>query len=610
MISYDHVPYLPTCRKEMEEFGWDELDVLLLTGDAYVDHPSFGVSLIGRILLAAGFRTGVIAQFPWQDPEVLKVMGTPRVGIGISSGNLDSMVNIYTAGRRKRREDAYIENGETGKRPPHALVVYSQLAKRAFPGVPVVVGGLEASMRRVTHYDYWQDKLRFPVLVDTKADILIYGMGERPILEIFNRLRDNQALDGIPGTARLLGKKAAESFVKPDNFYELPSHEEHLQRKSALMDSIKLVELASNQHANRGLIERVGDRLLVIEPPQPPLTGEELDRVNELNFSRKPHPKYKNRIPAFETIRDSIPAVRGCPGGCTFCGLVAHQGRGVTSRSEESILRDVERLTADKDFRGTISDIGGAAGNIYGSIVKDLAQCRKCRRSSCLWPLPCPNFSCDGKRLLNLLREVRKNPKVKHLYINSGMRLDLANMQKELFREIIRCHVSGHMKVAPEHLNDDVLKLMRKNPAQDFYVFKKFFEEESKAAGKEQYLIPLFISNFPGCTAEKMKTVDDYLDSHNWSPQQVQDYIPLPMTMGGAMYYTGLAPDGSPIEVNRGLAERRTQINMLKKKRPGARPRENEGRMQANNQPRYEKKKYSTNGKSRNNFHKKGNHNN
>ena len=570
MISYDNVPYLPTNRQEMEAFGWDELDVLLLTGDAYVDHPSFGVSLIGRILLAAGFRTGVIAQFPWQDPEVLKVMGTPRVGIGISSGNLDSMVNIYTAGRRKRREDAYIENGATGKRPPHALVVYSQLAKRAFPGVPVVLGGLEASMRRITHYDYWQDKLRFPVLVDTKADILIYGMGERPVLEIFNRLRDGKTLEGIPGTARLLGKKAAATFVKPDNFIEIPSHEEHLTRKSALMDSIKAVELASNQHAGRGLIERVGDRLLVVEPPQKPLTSEELDRVNELNFSRKPHPGYKNRIPAFETIRDSIPAVRGCPGGCAFCGLVAHQGRAVTSRSERSIINDIEKLTADKNFRGTISDIGGAAGNIYGSIVKDEQKCRQCRRSSCLWPLPCSNYQCDGKRLLALLREIRKNPKVKHLYINSGMRLDLANQQKELFREIIKHHVSGHMKVAPEHLNDDVLKLMRKNPAKDFYTFKEFFENESRAIGKEQYLIPLFISNFPGCTTEKMKTVDDFLNKHNWSPQQVQDYIPLPMTIGGVMYYTGLAPDGSPIEVNRGLAERRPQINMLKKKRHGS----------------------------------------
>lgn len=573
MKSYDNVPYLPTNRQEMEAFGWDELDVLLLTGDAYVDHPSFGVSLIGRILLAAGFRTGIIAQFPWQDPEVLKVMGTPKVGIGISSGNLDSMVNIYTAGRRKRWEDAYILDGETGKRPPHALVVYSQLAKRAFPGVPVVLGGLEASMRRATHYDYWQDKLRFPVLVDTKADILIYGMGERPVLEIFNRLREHKDLAGIPGTARLLGKKAAESFVMPDNFLEMPSHEEHLQRKSALMDSTKLVELASNQHANRGLIERIGDRLLVIEPPQKPLTSEELDRVNELNFSRKPHPAYKQRIPAFETIRDSIPAVRGCPGGCAFCGLVAHQGRGVTSRSEGSILRDIEKISADKNFRGTISDIGGAAGNIYGSIVKDTAKCNVCKRSSCLWPLPCPNYVCDGKRLLNLLREIRKNPKVKHLYINSGMRLDLANQQKELFREIIKHHVSGHMKVAPEHLNNHVLKLMRKNPAEDFYTFKKFFEEESRNAGKEQYLIPLFISNFPGCTEREMKTVDDFLNLHNWSPQQVQDYIPLPMTMGGAMYYTGLAPDGTPIEVNRGLAERRTQINMLKKKRHGARPR-------------------------------------
>ncbi len=572
MPSYDNIPYLPTTRAEMEQFGWPSLDVLLITGDAYVDHPSFGVPLIGRILLAAGYRTGIVAQMDWNDPDALKVMGTPGVGIGVSSGNLDSMVNIYTAGRRKRREDAYTENGEVGKRPPHALVVYAQLAKRAFPGVPVVLGGLEASMRRVTHYDYWQDKLRFPVLVDAKADILIYGMGERPIIEVFNRLRDHQELAGIPGTCRLLGKKAAEAFIKPENFMEIPSHEEHLTRKPALMDSTKLVEIASNQHANIGLIEKVGERLLVVEPPQPPLTTAELDHVNELNFSRRPHPKYKGRIPAFETIRDSIPAVRGCPGGCAFCGLVAHQGRGVTSRSEASILHDVHALTAMKEFKGTISDIGGAAGNIYGSQVRDPERCRKCRRSSCLWPLPCSNYDCDGKRLAALLREVRSQPGVKHVYINSGMRLDLAVKQKELFREIIRSHVSGHMKVAPEHLNDEVLKLMRKNPARDFYDFKRFFEDESRAAGKEQYLIPLFISNFPGCTEREMKTVDDYLNLHHWSPQQVQDYIPLPMTMGGAMYYTGLAPDGRPIPVNRGLAERRDQIQMLKKKRPGSRP--------------------------------------
>ena len=571
MPSYDHVPHMPMSRAEMTEFGWDALDVLLITGDAYVDHPSFGTPLIGRILLSLGFRTGIVAQPDWNDPEALKVMGTPRIGIGISSGNLDSMVNIYTAGRRKRRDDAYSENGETGKRPPHALVVYSQLARRAFPGLPVVLGGLEASMRRVTHYDYWQDKLRPSMLVDSKADILIYGMGERPIEAVFTRLRDHRDLAGIPGTARLLGKKAAEEYVKPDHFLELPSHEEHLARREALMESTKMVEIASNQHAGIGLVQKVGDRLLILEPPQKPLTPEELDRVHELNFSNRPHPRYKGRIPAFETVQNSIPAIRGCPGGCAFCGLVAHQGRGVTSRSEGSILHDVHKLTRDPLFKGTISDIGGAAGNIYGSEVLDPERCKKCRRSSCLFPLPCNNYRCDGKRLLALLKSVRAVPGVKHLYINSGMRLDLAVKQKELFRELIRNHISGHMKVAPEHLHPEVLKLMRKNPAEDFYRFREFFESESRAAGKKQYLIPLFISNFPGCTEKEMQTVNDYLDANHWSPQQVQDYIPLPMTMGGAMYYTGLAPDGRKITVNRGLAERRDQIQMLKKKRPGSR---------------------------------------
>lgn len=572
--SYDSVPFLPMSRAEMERCGWDALDVLLITGDAYVDHPSFGIALIGRILLSMGFRTGIIAQPDWNDPAALTIMGAPAIAIGVTSGNLDSMVNIYTAGRRKRHDDAYSEDGETGKRPPHALAVYSQLARRAFPGVPVVLGGLEASMRRATHYDYWQDKLRPSMLVDTKADILIYGMGERPVREVFGRLRDHRDLEGIPGTARLLGKKAAESFARPENFLELPSHEEHLARREALMDSTRLVELASNQWAGIGLTQQIGDRLLVIEPPQPPLTPEELDAVHELNFSGAPHPRYKGRIPAFETIRDSIPAVRGCPGGCAFCGLVAHQGRGVTSRSENSILHDIQRLTARKDFKGTVSDIGGAAGNIYGSEVVDPEKCRRCRRSSCLFPLPCVNYRCDGKRLLALLKAARAVPGVRHLYINSGMRLDLAIRQQELFQEIIRNHVSGHMKVAPEHLNPEVLKLMRKNPAEDFYEFKRRFETVSETAGKKQYLIPLFISNFPGCTEKEMKTVDDYLNANHWSPQQVQDYIPLPMTMGGAMYYTGLAPDGHPIPVRRGLAERRDQIQMLKKKRPGSRFRD------------------------------------
>ena len=560
--------FLPTTRAEMEKAGYEELDILLVTGDCYVDHPSFGVSIIGRLLTGCGYRVGLVAPPDWRDPEALKVMGRPRIGVGVTSGNMDSMVNIYTVGRRFRKDDCFSENGETGRRPPHALIVYAQLVRQAFPGIRIQLGGLEASFRRIAHYDYWQDKIRPSVLLDSKADILVYGMGERPTPEVFRRFAADEPLDGIRGTARLLGKKAAEAFDPGDRYLFLPSYEETLADRDALMTATIMVEQEMNFQSGRGLLQRYGDRLLVVEPPPEPLKPEELDRVHELPYARRPHPKYKGRIPAYETIKDSIQAVRGCPGGCAFCGLVVHQGRHVMSRSEDSIMRELDTIAEQPFFKGTISDVGGAAGNIYESRY-DLERCRKCRRSSCLFPVPCSSYVCTGKETVRLLRRMRMHPKVKHLYINSGIRLDLALRQPELLREIIEHHVSGHMKVAPEHLNPAVLKLMRKSPAEDFYKFMEVFDQISRECGKEQYLIPLFISNFPGCTEKEMKTVDDFLDRHKWSLQQVQDYIPLPMTMGGAMYYTGKAPDGTPIRVNRGLAERRQQIGVLKKRRSG-----------------------------------------
>ncbi|QSH41188.1 YgiQ family radical SAM protein [Lentisphaerota bacterium ZTH] len=565
-MKHKDIPFLPTSRAEMQKYGWDELDILLVTGDCYVDHPSFGIAVIGRVLLNKGYRVGIIAQPDWKDPAALQVMGRPVICCGVTAGNMDSMVNIYTAARRLRRSDAYSENGETGKRPPHAVVVYTQLAKRAFPGLPVFIGGIEASLRRVAHYDYWQDKMRQSVIVDAKADVLSFGMGERSVVEIVRMLEINKPLRGIRGTACLLGKKEAERF-NPEKYIELPSWEEMKSDRDALMRSTVIIEREMNPMNGRGLFQRYGDRLLVLEPPAQPLDTDELDRVHDLGFSCLPHPEYKKSIPAFETIKHSVPAVRGCPGGCAFCGLVSHQGRGVRSRSQESIIREIKRMVKRSNFRGTVSDIGGAAGNILYNSPRDIEKCRNCKRISCLFPKACSNYDANGKPLIGLLRKIRAIPEVKHLYLNSGIRLDLAVRQKELMQEIIRHHVSGHMKVAPEHLHPNVLKLMRKNPAEDFYKFKDFFEETSGDAGKEQYLIPLFISNFPGCTAKDMKTVDDYLNDHNWSPQQVQDYIPLPMTMGAAMYYTGKTADGTPIKVNRGLAERRPQMNVLKKKR-------------------------------------------
>ncbi|MBQ7208777.1 MAG: YgiQ family radical SAM protein [Lentisphaeria bacterium] len=560
--------FLPMTRQEMAEAGYDELDILIVTGDCYVDHPSFGAAIIGRLLTGCGYRVGIVAQPEWSDPECLRVMGRPKIGVGVTSGNMDSMVNLYTAGRRKRKEDMFSENGVPGRRPPHALPVYTQLVKQAFPGIPVMIGGLEASLRRIAHYDYWQDKIRPSMLVDTKADIMVYGMGERPTPEVFRRFAAGEPLDNIPGTARLLGKKAAEVFVPGDRYLELPSYEETLKNRDALMTATKMVESEMNPFGGHGLIQRYGDRLLVIEPPPLPLESEELDRVHELPYARRPHPSYKGRIPAYEAITTSVQAVRGCPGGCAFCGLVAHQGRCVMSRSAESIEREVDTISSDPRFRGTISDVGGAAGNIFGSTA-DRSICAKCKRSSCLFPKPCPNYHCDGLALRDLLRALRRHPKIKHVFINSGIRLDLALRQPELLEEIIRCHVSGHLKVAPEHLDPKVLRLMRKSSAEEFHRFVEIFEKLSKKFGLEQYIVPLFISNFPGCTDKEMKTVDDYLNSRHWSLQQVQDYIPLPMTMGGAMYYCGKDPDGNPIPVNRGLAERRPQIHVLKKRRSG-----------------------------------------
>ncbi len=563
----NRLEFLPTTREDLIERGIDELDILLIGGDAYVDHPSFGIAIIGRVLENCGYKVGIIPQPDWKNPESLKIMGRPKLGIGITPGNLDSMVNMYTAGRRFRKDDAFSENGATGKRPPHAVTVYTQLAKQAFPGAKIVIGGLEASLRRVAHYDYWQDKIRPSVLVDSKADILCFGMGERTMPEIFRRIANNESLRGIPGTAIFLGKKDSETFDR-SKYLELPSYEEHLKSKKALLDSTIIVESQMNSIGGEPLIQQYGDRLLVIERPAMPLTSDELDSMHALPFAKKVHPMYKGRVPAFDTVKDSVMAVRGCPGGCAFCGLVAHQGRHVMSRSEESIIKEITDMTQRSDFKGTISDIGGAAGNIYGSTT-DTEVCAKCKRASCLFPKICPNYKCDGLRVRDLLLRVRAINGVKHVYINSGIRLDLALRQKELFREIVRHHVSGHMKVAPEHLSDNVLRLMRKNPSSEFYQIKELFEKESAECGKEQYLIPLFISNFPGCTAEDMQIVDDFLSKNRWSLQQVQDYIPLPMTMGAAMYYSGLAPDGSEIHVNRGLAERRPQIEVLKKRRTG-----------------------------------------
>lgn len=561
--------FLPTTAAEMKQRGWDELDILLITGDAYVDHPSFGAAVIGRVLEAEGWRVGIIAQPDWTDPGSITRMGRPRLFCGISAGNLDSMLSNYTAARRKRKEDAYSENGDTGKRPNMACVVYTQLAKRAFPKLPIVLGGLEASMRRTVHYDYWQDKLRPSILSDAKADLLVYGMGEHANREIARRIDAGEPLNGIPGTARLLGgKESAE--LDTSTFVSLPSFEECKADKASILKLTKLTEREQNPFSGKPLVQWHGARALYIEPPSRPLTEAEFDAIYDLPFVREAHFSYKGEIPAFRMIRESVTVVRGCGGGCSFCGLGLHQGRFLSSRSEASIEQEVKQIAADKSFHGTITDLGGPTANLYGCHNGNNEMCYKCKRPSCLFPDICPNLELDDSSLIHLMRRVRGLDKIKHVFIQSGIRMDVALKFPRYIRELAKHHTSGHLKVAPEHMHPDVLKKMRKPGPHIFHKFMELFEKESKASGKKQYLVPYFISNFPGCSAGQMGAVEKFVRKENWKLQQVQDYIPLPMTVAAAMYYTGLDyQSGKPIEVVRGLAERREQMRQLRPHQSG-----------------------------------------
>ncbi len=544
-------------REEMRVLGWDALDILFVTGDAYVDHPAFGVALLGRWLTAHGYRVGLVAQPRWQDAEDIARMGRPRLFAGVTAGALDSLLAHYTAFRKKRHDDAYTPGGNAGARPNRACIVYANLVRRAFPGLPVILGGIEASLRRITHYDFWTDALRRSILLDAKADLLIYGMGERAVLETARRCAAGESLADIPGTARIA---APDQLPTDAPVIRLPSHE------AMEADPLQLLHatLALERQVHKGdsyAVQSVGTRAVILAPPAAPLSTEEMDRLYGLPFARAAHPSYTAAIPAEEMLRASVTSHRGCGGGCSFCSLALHQGRRISSRSEESILEEVRRMARRPRFSGAISDVGGPTANMWQ------AHCAlggaSCRRASCCHPTPCKSFITPQRRHVALLRAIRDLPGIKHVRVASGIRADLALRDDEAVYAYTKEFTGGQLKVAPEHCSDAVLRLMRKPPLEIFERFLAAFRRNSRQAGREQYVVPYLMSGFPGCTDEDMRELARRLAVRGWKPQQVQCFIPTPGTVATAMFYAGADERGNPLYVARTDAERLRQHRIL-----------------------------------------------
>ena len=572
--------FLPMSRAEMQALGWKELDVLLVNGDAYVDHPAFGPVLLGRWLVAHGFRVGIVAQPRWQSPDDLLVMGRPRLFVGVSAGALDSMLAHYTAFRKKRHDDAYTPGGKAGARPNRACLVYANLARQAFPGLPVILGGIEASLRRTTHYDFWTDSLRRSILLDAKADLLIYGMGELAMLECARRLAEGKSLHGIDGTAWLA--KVDENNVPvdlPEEWLDLPrmqlpSHEAVQAEATELLRLTQMLEQQVHRQNAWGQ-QMVGDRALVLAPPARPLTTEEMDRIYALPYARAAHPRYREPIPADEMLRTSITSHRGCGGGCSFCSLALHQGRRISSRSQESILAEARKLVA-QSRRGqvAISDVGGPTANMWQAhcALDDAMSAKaepgarpssRCRRSSCCYPTVCKSFITPQMQHVGLLREVAALPGVRQVRVASGVRADLALNDPEALAAYTGEFTGGQLKVAPEHCAARVLDLMRKPGMEVFEAFLQSFVEQSRLAGREQYVVPYMMSAFPGCTDEDMHELARWLQERHWSPQQTQCFIPTPGSIATAMYYCGRNEDGEEIYVARSDADRLRQHRIL-----------------------------------------------
>ena len=583
--------FLPITLEEVKRLGWEQVDVVLVTGDAYVDHPSFGTAVIGRTLEAAGYRVAIIPQPNWRDDlRDFRKFGRPRLFFGVTSGAMDSMVNHYTAARRLRHDDAYTPGGQFGFRPDRATYVYTRILKQIYPDVPVIIAGIEASMRRLAHYDYWDDKLFPSILIDTPADLLNYGMGERTTLKIARMLDEGRGIEacyGLPQVAYstpqslrdsspvsgeqqrmqtsfreifpFSGEQPAPTALPlrqgespkgegvEKTIIELHSFEECQRSKRAEAENYQVIERESNKIECATLVQRHGDRLVVVNPPEPPMTTEEIDASFDLPYMRLPHPKYKKRgpIPAFEMIRWSVNTHRGCFGGCSFCTISAHQGKQIASRSEESILNEVNLITQDPEFHGVLTDLGGPSANMWRMKGKNPDLCRKCSRYSCSMPTMCKNLDSDHSAMTSLLKKVALHPKVKHLYVGSGIRCDLfteGNHGWQYFREVVVNHTSGRLKVAPEHTSDAVLALMRKPSFSLFKETKRRFDEICKQAGLRYQLIPYFISSHPGCRLQDMAELALEMKRMGYRLEQIQDFTPTPMTLSTEMYYTGIDP--------------------------------------------------------------------
>lgn len=556
MSEHRLTDWLPTTKKEIELRGWTELDVILFSGDAYVDHPAFGAAVIGRVLEDEGLKVAIVPQPDWHgDWRDFKKLGRPRLFFGISPGCMDSMVNKYTANKRLRSEDAYTPDGRHDMRPEYPTIVYTKILKELFPDVPVVLGGIEASLRRLTHYDYWQDKLKPCILKESGADLIIYGMGEKPITDLARKLNEGYSISSIkdiPQTVYIASKNDISGGIKPDDII-IHSHEECLQNKKAQAENFRYIEEESNKiHAQR-ILQGLDGKFVVVNPPYPPMLQDELDHVYNLPYTRLPHPKYKNkRIPAYEMIKFSVNIHRGCFGGCAFCTISAHQGKFIVSRSKESILNEVKQITKMDDFKGYLSDLGGPSANMYNLGGKNKKICERCKRPSCINPQICPNLNTDHSALLDIYRSVDAIPGIKKSFIGSGVRYDLLlhksndektnKVLKEYTRELIKNHVSGRLKVAPEHTSDEVLRLMRKPSFNQFYEFKRIFDKINKEEHLNQQIIPYFISSHPGCKEEDMAELAVKTKRLDFHLEQVQDFTPTPMTVSTETWYSGFHP--------------------------------------------------------------------